>query len=67
MRWDTMETMDLLLLIKNTYGLVLVMKNNLADLKLDRKLQAGFNALVDTIEQNLYNIHIEVEELINLH
>ena len=62
-----METMDLLLLIKNTYGLVLVMKNNLADLKLDRKLQAGFNALVDTIEQNLYNIHIEVEELINLH
>ena len=62
-----METMDLLLLIKNTYGLSLVMKNNLADLKLDRKLQAGFNALVDTIEQNLYNIHIEVEELINLH
>lgn len=62
-----METMDLLLLIKNTYGLVLVMKNNLADLKLDRKLQTGFNALVDTIEQNLYNIHIEVEELINLH
>jgi len=62
-----METMDLLLLIKNTYGLALVMKNNLADLKLDRKLQTGFNALVDTIEQNLYNIHIEVEELINLH
>lgn len=67
MRWDTMETMDLLLLIKNTYGLSLVMKNNLADLKLDRKLQTGFTALVDTIEQNLYNIHIEVEELINLH
>ena len=62
-----METMDLLLLIKNTYGLALVMKNDLADLKLDRKLQTGFNALVDTIEQNLYNIHIEVEELINLH
>jgi len=62
-----METMDLLLLIKNTYGLALVMKNNLADLKLDRKLQTGFNALVDTIEQNLYNIHIEVEELVNLH
>lgn len=62
-----METMDLLLLIKNTYGLALVMKNNLADLKLDRKLQTGFNALVDIIEQNLYNIHIEVEELINLH
>ena len=67
MRWDNMETMDLLLLIKNTYGLALVMKNDLADLKLDRKLQTGFNALVDTIEQNLYNIHIEVEELINLH
>lgn len=67
MRWDTMETMDLLLLIKNTYGLALVMKNDLADLKLDRKLQTGFNALVDTIEQNLYNIHIEVEELVNLH
>ena len=62
-----METMDLLLLIKNTYGLALVMKNDLADLKLDRKLQTGFNALVDTIEQNLYNIHIEVDELINLH
>ena len=67
MRWDNMETMDLLLLIKNTYGLALVMKNDLADLKLDRKLQTGFNALVDTIEQNLYNIHIEVEELVNLH
>ncbi len=62
-----METMDLLLLIKNTYGLALVMKNNLTDLKLDRKIQTGFTALVDTIEQNLYNIHIEVEELINLH
>ena len=59
--------MDLLQYIKNTYGLALIMKNNLADLSLEKKLQTGLKALADTIEQNLYNIYVEVEELVNIH
>ena len=62
-----MEIMDLLVLIKNSYGLMLVLKNSLTDLKLDKKKQIEISALVNTLEQNLYNIHIEVEELINQH
>ena len=62
-----METMDLLQYIKNTYGLALIMKNNLADLSLEKKLQTGLKALADTIEQNLYNIYVDVEELVNVH
>lgn len=62
-----METMDLLQYIKNTYALALIMKNNLADLSLEKKLQTGLKALADTIEQNLYNIYVEVEELVNIH
>jgi len=63
-----METLDLLALIKNTYGLSVALKNSLSTIKTDNKReQTGITALIDTLEQNLYNIHIEVEELINLH
>jgi len=68
MRDNTMETLDLLALIKNTYGLSVALKNSLSTIKTDNKReQTGITALIDTLEQNLYNIHIEVEELINLH
>ena len=62
-----MEVMDLLAFIKNTYGLTVALKNNLSGLRLDKREQVGITALADTLEQNLYNINIEVEELINLH
>ena len=35
--------------------------------KIDKKEQAGIIALADTLEQNLYSIKIEVEDLVNLH
>lgn len=62
-----MEIMDLLLFIKNTYGLTIALKNNITCAKLEKREMTGISALVDTLEQNLYNINIEVEELINLH
>ena len=62
-----METLDLLALIRNTYGLALVLKSNIIDLKLDNKVQTGLTALTDTMEQNLYNITVGMEELIDLH
>ena len=63
-----METLDLLALIKNTYGLSVALKNGLSNIKTDNKREhIGITALTETLEQNLYNIHIEVEELINLH
>lgn len=62
-----MEIMDLLSLIPNTYGLALVLKNNITGLKLDNKVHTGLTALTETMEQNLYNINVSVEELVNLH
>ena len=62
-----MDVMDLLAFIRNTYGLAVALKNNLSGLKLDKREHLGITALADTLEQNLYNINIEVEELINLH
>ena len=62
-----MEVMDLLAFIKNTYGLAVALKNNLSSVKLEKREMTGISALADTLEQNLYNINIEVEELINLH
>lgn len=65
-----METLDILALIHNTYGLVIALKDNLLGLdkvKLDKRGLTGLVALSETIEQNLYNIKVEVEELINLH
>ena len=62
-----MEIMDLLSLIQNTYGLALVLKSNITGLKLDNKVQTGLTALTETLEQNLYNINVAVEELVNLH
>lgn len=65
-----METLDILALIHNTYGFVIALKDNLLGLdnvKLDKRGLTGLVALSETIEQNLYNIKVEVEELINLH
>ena len=62
-----METLDLLALIRNTYGLALVLKDNITGLKLESKVQTRLTALTDTLEQNLYNINVGMEELIDLH
>lgn len=65
-----METLDILTLIHNTYGLVIALKDNLLGLdnaKHDKRGLTGLIAFSETIEQNLYNIKVEVEELINLH
>lgn len=65
-----MDTLDILALIHNTYGLVIALKDNLLGLdnpKQGKKELTGLVALSETIEQNLYNIKVEVEELINLH
>jgi len=63
-----METLDLLALIKNTYDLSVALKNGLSNIKTDNKReQIGITALTETLEQNLYNISIEVEDLLNLH
>lgn len=65
-----METLDIISLIHNTYGLVIALKDNILRLdntKHDKRGLTGLVALSETIEQNLYNIKVEVEELINLH
>lgn len=65
-----METLDIISLIHNTYGLVIALKDNLLGLdntKHDKRGLTGLIALSETIEQNLYSIKVEVEELINLH
>ena len=62
-----METMDLLAYIGNTYGLVVALKDNIKDMKLGKRNLTSITALTDTIEQNLYNIKIEVEELLDTH
>ena len=62
-----MEIMDLLALINNTYGLAVVLRNNLTGLKLEQREMTGIKALTETIEQNLHNINIEVEALLNQH
>lgn len=62
-----METMDLLAYIGNTYGLAVALKDNIKDMKLEKRNLTGITALTDTIEQNLYNIKIEVEELLDTH
>lgn len=65
-----MEILDLTTLIHNTYGLIISLKDNILGLgesKLTKRDLTGLTALAETIEQNIYNIKIEVEELINLH
>ncbi|MCM1338451.1 MAG: hypothetical protein NC191_02130 [Muribaculaceae bacterium] len=64
-----METLDILALIHNTYGLVIALKDNLLglDSRHDKRSLTGLISLSETIEQNLYNIKVEVEALINLH
>ncbi len=65
-----METLDLIALIHNTYGLVIALKDNILGLdnsRHDKREITGLLALSETIEQNLYDIKTEVEALINLH
>lgn len=65
-----MEILGLMTLIHNTHGLSISLKDNilgLGDSKLTKRDLTGLTALAETIEQNLYNIKVEVEELINLH
>lgn len=64
-----MDTLDILALIHNTYGLVIALKDNILSLdsKHDKRSMTGLISLSETIEQNLYNIKLEVEALINLH
>ena len=65
-----MEVLDLVALIHNTYGLTISLKDNILGLgesKLSKRDLTGITALAETIEQNLYNIKVEVEDLINLH
>lgn len=62
-----METMDLMAFIRNTYALAVALQTNLAVVKFDKKEHTGISALADTLKQNLYNINVEVEELLNLH
>lgn len=65
-----MDTLDILALIHNTYGLVIALKDNLLgldNLKQNKRELTGLVVLSETIEQNLYNIKVEVEPLINLH
>ena len=64
-----MDTLDILALIHNTYGLIIALKDNILglDSKHDKRSLTGLISLSETIEQNLYNIKVEVEALINLH
>ena len=65
-----METLDIISLIHNTYGLVIALKDNILGLdnsKHDKRGLTGLVALSETVEQNLYNIKVEVDALINLH
>lgn len=65
-----MDTLDILALIHNTYGLMVALKDSILGLdntKQDKRGLTGLVALSETIEQNLYNIKVEVEALINLH
>mgnify|MGYP001027087860 CR=1 FL=1 len=65
-----MDTLNIISLIHNTYGLVIALKDNILGLdnsKHDKRSLTGLTALTQTIEENLYNIKVEVEALINLH
>lgn len=64
-----METLDILALIHNTYGLAITLKDKILslDIKHDKRGLTGLVALSEAIEQNLYNIKVEVEALVNLH
>lgn len=65
-----MDTLDIIALIHNTYGLMIALKDSILGLdstKHDKRGLTGLVALSETIEQNLYNIKAEVEALINLH
>ena len=63
-----MDTLEILALIHNTYGLVIALKDNLLglDSKHDKRSLTGLMALSETLEQNLYNIKVSLEESISI-
>lgn len=65
MRGKTMEKQDIQELIETTYGLIIVLKDLLWRLEgIDNDNQRKFTgmlALIDTIEQNSYNIKVSLE------
>ena len=63
-----MDTLEILALTHNTYGLVIALKNNLLglDSKHDKRSFTGLIALSETLEQNLYNIKVSLEESISI-
>lgn len=64
-----METLELLQLTHNTYGLVIALKELLLNLDSskgkDREL-TGILALVNAVEESSYNIKVSLEESISI-
>ncbi len=64
-----METLELLQLAHNTYGLIIALKELLLNLDnskaKDREL-TGILALVNSIEDNTYNIKVSLEESVSI-
>ena len=65
MRGKTMEKQDIQELAETTYGLIVVLKDILWKFegfsKDNQRKFTGILALIDTIEQNSYNIKVSIE------
>ena len=65
-----MAIIEILERINNTYGLIIVLKDILWDFdginKSNQKQFTGILALIDTIEQNTYNIKVLLESSITI-
>jgi len=64
-----METLELLQLAHNTYGLIIALKELLLGLdgsKTKDKELIGILALVNSIEERAYNIKVSLEESISI-
>ena len=59
-----METPEILKLMHDSYGLIVVLRDiilNLDDSKLNKREFTGLIALVEAIEQNIYNVKSGLE------
>ncbi len=64
-----METPEILKLMHNSYGLIVVLRDiilNLDDSKLNEREFTGLIALVEAIEQNIYSVKSGLEYLCTL-
>ena len=65
-----MDTIHLLELMHNTYGLIIVLKDmiwSFDDVSKDNQRKfSGILALIETIEQNSYNIKVELESAVTI-